>query len=167
MPCLELEEDLLGDDYICLIDLAQKSCDRFYLVWREQLSFDQSAEDCATDLAPWFLSEEMTDTWDGTQLLGGTAMLRHYELCAGSARVLKKAGHLYAWLGPDLPEDLTFYTSGGALWMASVSHERGAGFDGRWVPAHHLTRHIPAIKLMERPYASGFLERPIGQSLSD
>ena len=161
--CLELEEDLQGCDYIRLIELAQRSCDRFYLVWREQLSFGQSAEDCAVDLAPWLISEETTDTWDGTQLFGTTATLRHYKLCSASAQVLKKPGHLYAWLAPSLPEDLTFYTSGGALWMASVSHERGAGFDNRWVPADYLLHYIPAIKLRERPYPAGFLNRPTGQ----
>ncbi|MBC8134547.1 MAG: hypothetical protein H8F28_01500 [Fibrella sp.] len=160
--CLEIIEEPQGDIYRRLIALAARNCDRFYLVWWEQLTFNENADGIVVELSRWFLREETTDTWDGTLLFGHFAKLRHYELCAESADILTRVGRLYAWLAPDLPEDLTFYTSDGALWMASVSHECGAGFDGRWVSTAYLNRHIPEIELVEFPRAVGFIERPIG-----
>ena len=43
-------------------------------------------------------------------------------------KLLHAAASLYSWLQPKLPEDLAFYDSGDAVWLASTSHEQEAWF---------------------------------------
>jgi hypothetical protein len=98
----------------------------FSLVWRDQLPFGPSAQAIELELSPYLLREERTSEWPGTQLLRHEAIVRHYKLCKESIRVLLKSTRLYAWLSPDLPEDLTFYMPDGIPWLTSIAHENDA-----------------------------------------
>src|SRR4051812_10440493 len=77
--------------YAALIDFAVARCTRFYLVWREQLEFNESAQQFEATLRPWEIDSVRTDTWDGTRLLGHYASVRHYRLDRESADILASA----------------------------------------------------------------------------
>lgn len=147
----EVREEPRGGVYAALIRFAVSRCDRFYLVWREQLAFDGSARGIADRLEPWEIERVRTDAWDGTRLLGHYAVVRHYRLDAGSAAVLTaSAAGLYDWVAPRLPEDLTFRTPAGDCWLATIAHEQVA-----WFPAleaadvSELRHRVPGIAVAE------------------
>lgn len=55
--------------------------------------------------------------------------MRRYDLNPFSASVLKEMPRLYAWQHPEFPEDLTFYTEAGGVWLGSIAHEAQAWFE--------------------------------------
>ena len=112
--------------YRALLAHALDRASHFSLVWREQLSFQHSADLVATSLTPFLADERVTDEWPGTQLFGSSALVRRYVLSAASLEILQQPGRLFAWLAPSLPEDLAFYLPSGSCWLGSVSHERYA-----------------------------------------
>ena len=101
-------------------------------------------------LASYLVREERTDEWPGTKLLGHLATVRHYRVESGSMHVLKRAGGLYAWLAPDYPEDLVFYTPDGAVWLGSIAHERDAWFVGGPGLEEQVRRRMPRLEVTTR-----------------
>jgi hypothetical protein len=119
-----------GAVYQELLNLAAEVCGSFSLVWRDQLQFDRSAQAIEDLLSPYLVREERTDEWPGTKLMGHLATVRHYRVAGEAMRVLDGAAGLYAWSAPERPEDLAFYTADGAVWLASIAHEKDAWFVG-------------------------------------
>ena len=118
-----------GPVYRSLLAFAAQRSSLFSLVWRRQLAFDASADALATSLRPHLDNEKETSEWPGTELLGHTAIVRRYRLSPESTSLLASAESLYAWLAPQRPEDLAFYTSEGRCWLGSIAHERDAYVD--------------------------------------
>ena len=56
----------------------------------------------------------------------GHATVIKYLASKRARQFLREPGSLFAWLHPDLPEDLFFGSERSGLAMASVSHEREA-----------------------------------------
>jgi len=143
----ELAEEPCGECYLALLRLAAVKCDRFSLVWRDQLRFNRAAERTKVALAPYLVSETRTDTWPGTTLIGHQAMVRTYRLSDQSLEILEATGSLYAWRAPSFPEDLAFYTEDGAVWLATVSHEHTGWFGSDMLKSKELRAAVPGIVL--------------------
>ena len=59
--------------YYRLIDFAQKQCDKFSLVWREDLGNKKQENEFAKKIKPFVLSDINTTKWPGTEIFSGTA----------------------------------------------------------------------------------------------
>ena len=142
---LDILKEPQGETYLALLRFAASHCDRFSLVWRNQLKFDQSAQQVAVDLEPWLISEANTKSWPGTQ--GPRSLVRHYRVVSQSVKILQIADGLYFWLAPALPEDLAFYSSAGVPWLGTVSHENMAWFQDGTLSADEVRRSVPRIAI--------------------
>jgi len=150
---IDILEEPRGAQFDDLLSLATEVCGSFSLVWRDQLEHGDSAQEIQQSLATYLFREERTDEWPGTRLHGHQATVRHYRVELGSMRVLKRAGGLYAWLAPDYPEDLVFYTPDGAVWLGSIAHEREAWFVGWPGLEAQVRRRMPSLKVATRANA--------------
>jgi len=144
---LDIAAEPTGTLYAQLLALAAERCATFSLTWRDQLTYDPSADELAVALAPFFIREERTDRWPGTILLGSLATVRHYRLAPDSLRILQTPSSLYAWRAPQLPEDIVFYVGSGALWLTTISHEHDAWFEAATQSVAELQRRIPGLVL--------------------
>jgi hypothetical protein len=115
-------------NYKNLLDIAHSEYDAFSLVWRHEFRFLSSAKKISDILEPYLLSEEVTDNWPGTKLIGGLAVMRKYRVSNESIEILSVVNEIHEWLAPKYPEDLAFY-KGEKLMFASISHEHEAWFE--------------------------------------
>ena len=113
-----------GPAYLRLLAFAESRATTFSLVWREQLDFARSAESVDASLRPFLEREVRTSKWPGTRLIGHFAIVRFYRVTPVSVEIIARASGLYAWVAPQLPEDLAFYAADGGCWLWSVAHER-------------------------------------------
>lgn len=132
----------VGATYVALIRFAEAEGSTFSLVWRHQLRFDPAAHEVAEALRPSTISQQVTDEWPGTRLLGHAAVVRFYQMSPAARGVLEAAHGLYRWMAPHRPEDLAFYTTAGQCWLGSIAHERDAFVDA---DAVHLARLVAAV----------------------
>ena len=116
-------------------------------MWRDQLEFNESANKLETALQPFLIREEYTDEWPGTKLLRSKAKVRHYRLTDESLPILAEAPSLYAWLAPNLPEDLAFYATDGRCWLLSSAHEKDSAFVDDSVSIKELQASVPGLDL--------------------
>jgi len=148
-PCaIEREPDALT--YAALIRFARAQGSTFSLTWRPRLTFDANAKQIERALRSSLIRQETTETWPGTQLVGHAALVRFYTLSPDAQAVLDAAARLYAWLAPNRPEDLAFYTHTGRYWLASIAHERDAFIDPGAVDVRQLLASVPDLRL-QRP----------------
>jgi hypothetical protein len=140
---IDITSEPSGAAYQQLIAAAKDQCDTFSLVWRDGESVNP---DVAEALAAHLLREERINRWPGTRLHDHLATVRFYRLSDISAAVLEKAGSLFAWQHPDLPEDLAFYGPDGQCWMGSIAHEADAWFDGN-LSLSFIERRMPALRV--------------------
>jgi hypothetical protein len=148
MPNLRsIRSEPAGAIYLSLLAFAEGHSSTFSLVWRKQLVKGANADNVRADLEPFLDAERETDTWPGTTLLGHTAIVRSYRMCADSARLLATAKRLYAWEAPARPEDLAFYTPGGRWWFGSISHERDSFVDLDAIDVVRLAAAVPGLRL--------------------
>lgn len=131
--------------YEVLIDLAASKCKTFSLVWRYFPKPHRVNTEITEALESFFVRESLSAEWPGTELGGAKATVSYYELSSGAASVLKKAGGLYQWLQPGLPEDLAFYMPNGQNWLASVAHERTAWISDSTLETEELVRMFPQL----------------------
>ncbi len=87
-PEVRIIEEPRAEVYLALIQFAARNCNRFSLVWRNQLRFDSSALEIAGALVPDLEKSITTDEWPGTQLFGHRAVVRHYRVTRRSVDVL-------------------------------------------------------------------------------
>ena len=65
--------------------------------------------------------------WPGTLLLGHSARLYIFDVTPESIDALCEAvAGLFGWLGPEEPEDLSFYRRDGGVLLESIGHEADA-----------------------------------------
>ena len=132
--------------YRAIIAEACHNCDRFSLVQRNELVFDEEATKFFVELHPHLLQERIVSEWPGTQLLGGQAVLREYRLTAATVAILARhVDGLYDWCQPSLPEDLVFWRPSAGPWLVAITHERDAYFDISPRERDELLRAIPAL----------------------
>ena len=144
---LTIRAEPSGATYLALLNFAQEHSQTFSLVWRKQLAFDASARQIAADLRPFLDNVRETDAWPGTDLVGHTALVRSYRVCAESMRMLSGAERLYAWLAPQRPEDLAFYTADGRWWLCSIAHEHQSFVDTTVVDPAVLVAAVSGLRL--------------------
>src|SRR5678815_1525530 len=148
-PVFDIVAEPKAQTYIDLLNFAASQCESFSLVWRNQFRFEKSAHEIKDALEPFLISNVRTDEWPGTKLIGHQAIVRHYRVSDESVKLLQRAGSLYSWLEPKLPEDLAFYSSGTEVWLASISHEHAAWFLQGSLGAAEIHAHVPNIKIKE------------------
>lgn len=145
-PVFDIIAEPKGQTYIDLLNFAASRCDSFSLVWNAQPRWENSAKEMKQALKPFLVSNLRTDEWPGTRLIGGTALVRRYQVSDESVKLLQKVGGLYSWLQPKLPEDLAFYT-GEVVWLASISHEQEAWFLEESLRTAEIYAYVPEIKI--------------------
>ncbi len=133
--------------YIDLLHFAASRCQSFSLVWRDQFKFDQSAYDIKHALKPFLISNDRTNEWPGTTLIGHEAVVRRYRVADESIKLLHIAGRLYAWHEPRLPEDLAFYDFENSTWLASISHEGEAWIVDPSLSSAEIYAYVPNLKI--------------------
>jgi hypothetical protein len=148
-PVFDIVAEPKGQTYIDLLNFAASRCVSFSLVWRDQFKFEQSAYEIKRTLKRFIISNDRTDEWPGTRLIGHEAIVRRYRVADESVRLLHVAGALYSWLQPNLPEDLAFYASGDTAWLASISHESEAWFLDESLRPAEIYAYVPHIKIKE------------------
>jgi hypothetical protein len=151
---LDILREPRGDAYAALLALAAERCASFSLVWPDRLAASVGADTVAVSLSPDLVREARVAQWPGTQLLDDTARVRHYALTPESLLVLRSAPGLYAWQGPNRPEDLAFYTADGTVWLGSVAHEADAWFTTAAMAADDLPARLPQLALGTRAAAA-------------
>jgi hypothetical protein len=147
MIAIDITKEPRDETYRTLIDYLGSRCSIFSLVWREQLSFDESARLIANQLQPFLIREERTNEWPGTRLFESMAMVRYYRSTQDSLALLKNQISLFGWLASDLPEDLAFYDESETCAFASISHEKDAWFNGSVFNAEDIKTKIPGIDI--------------------
>ncbi len=98
-------------------------------------------------MGPFLVEERFTDKWPGTQLLGNQAAVRACKLAPAVMDVLLSSERLYAWIAPDLPEDLALYTSSGDCWLGLIAHERDSFVGPKCVDLAELREAVPGLEL--------------------
>ena len=153
MKTITVMQDLWDESYTSLLEFLAKYSSRFSFVWRDQLEFNQNAEKIENQLLPYLTNEERTDTWPGTKIDTCEAIVRHYAVNLESIGILKTAGHLFAWLSPEYPEDLAFYSKRGKVLMGSIVNEDIAFLTGEEFTLEQVKGAITDISLFEQEYA--------------
>lgn len=113
--------------YEQILTRASKEADTFSLTWRPEFRFSKKAAQIEKKLKPYQRNEQITSSWPGTDLTGGTALVRTYSLNEATVAVLSQVPGIFSWLAPHYPEDLAFYKNGAVVFW-SVAHEEEAGF---------------------------------------
>lgn len=147
---IDIIEEPAGEIYDALLNFVASKCKLFSLVWRHQFKFEKSADEIAIALRPFLISEAQTSKWPGTKLLGHKATLRYYQITSESTAELRRAGRLYAWMQPHVPEDLVFYLSVDEPWLVSVSHENIAWFEDASLTLSEIQNKIPGIRIEQQ-----------------
>jgi hypothetical protein len=153
---LDLLAEPIGDLYRELLDFAVGECRTALLVVHKSPPLVRQGLDLLSRLRPFLTSKAESKVWPGT---GSPDMADHESMvsiepssvyryaygrqCAG---LLKQAtDRLYAWLQPELPEDLCLLRADGSEWLVTIAHEHGSCL--RLSPGEHarLVRAIPQI----------------------
>jgi hypothetical protein len=139
-------EEPRGAVYVTLLDYMAVKAGSFSLVWRDDFSPSEDAEVLRMALSPFLVSEEHTDRWPGTQILGSLAWVRYYRIEPESIMLLKSAPALYARLSDfGRPEDLAFYDKAGGLILGSIAHEHDSWVEVKF--ATKLSSGVPGVRI--------------------
>ena len=113
--------------YKALLEFALEAADSFSLVWGN-FSFDRSAYELIERLSSWIISDYSSSSWPGTELGGGKARVKTFEVNTETIEILKCVDSVFDFKAPKYPEDLAFYSNGKVI-FASVAHEGEAWFE--------------------------------------
>lgn len=126
MITVDVLSEPTGQAYKRLVSFAQRKCATFLLVERTDVlpPMGARARLLIASLTPYLVAEGESAEWPGTKISRPTAKVREYSLNDVSAHILRTAADgLYAWLTPNLPEDLCFLRADRTPWLVSVAHE--------------------------------------------
>jgi hypothetical protein len=128
LVAMRVVQEPRGSVYETLLATLQPYCPRFSLVYVGSLS--TKAEAIERELAGLELSRNETEQWPGTRIRIRPGMTRpiisHYRFDTRGLEILSSAPGLYAWDGPDRPQDLALYGPDGPFWLGTVAHEQTA-----------------------------------------
>ena len=160
-----------GKTYRSLIEYAEQQCSFFSLVWPVNMEIYDSANQIQQKLFDFMESEiEIKSEWKAVGVEDEKFPIkRKFVINPKSIAVLKDSPKLfacperenkvswrievnrepglYSWITPALPEDLTFYTSAGDIWMTSTSHEEEANFNESIVNPDEIKKNLPELKI--------------------
>lgn len=150
---IDLISEPSDQTYADLLRFGMQFCASFSLTWRDQAQFNQSTSDIENILRPFLLRESYTDKWPGTKLYDAKARVRFYRFTDQSLEILLRPSSLYAWLEPDLPEDLALYKTDGSCWLLSIAHELDSAISDEQISITSLRTAVPGIaaKVHEKP----------------
>lgn len=98
-------------------------------------------------------SKRRTMQWPGTIVYddADAATLLKYRITPELVRALRdSADSPFGWLGPDLPEDLSFLRADGRPWFISIAHEGDAFFKLMADEVEPLRAQLGVIRLVEQ-----------------
>lgn len=132
-----------------LIRAATDACDRF-TVELSGMYLSPHARDVQRKLEPFLIGcADVTMAPTGRMLAGDEVTLCTYRLVPEAATILRDAAdHLYAWVEPDLPQDLCFLR-GGDTWLINEASEEGAALLLTREEAEALQIKVPGLSLRE------------------
>lgn len=122
-------EDVKGKHYKQLIDLLQRSCDRFAFVEDRRLMDieEERLEEVEQLFAPieaHFIERKTQTEWETTSLSDGSAYVYYFNFNnATKAFLTDYSQSLFGWQHPLLPEDVMFYQEDRCI-LAACSHEK-------------------------------------------
>jgi hypothetical protein len=120
----------IGEEYTQLINSALLYCDTFLFVIRPELGMSDLCKTLVNRLEPFLSQKTQESEWPGTKLSSGAADIYRFKLSRDSARILTEiSDKLFAWVQPNLPEDLSFLRSSGEPWLVTISHEKDGYFN--------------------------------------
>lgn len=155
-PILEEPEN---DVYASLLDHSLLWCDSCLLVTRSA-NLATSQRRFESVMEPYLIEERESSSWPGTMLLDGTAKVQRYRLVLPTVTALRRAtSRLYAWVGPDLPEDLCLLRPDKSPWLVTISHEAEAFLVVDSEERRTVIGAVPGLKLGDTPFDSGRWER--------
>jgi len=149
----DLLAEPIGDLYRKLLDFAVNECRTALLVVRKRPPLTPQGLALVNRLKPFLASKEECTAWPGTGsadkddhelvALVEPASVRRYDYVPQCAELLKQAtDRLYAWLQPELPEDLCLLRDDGSEWLVTIAHEHDSYL---CLSAEEHTRLVDAI----------------------
>jgi hypothetical protein len=141
-----LTRDLVESEYRELIEVAADRSTHFLCVVREPDWMDPGMVEFLEQVAPHVIAVEERSEWPGTVLLDDFATIyRIHPSPRVTDAVMLATDHLFGWLQPALPEDLSFLHEGGMPWMTTISHENDGYMDLTLEQFDSLTTEIPWV----------------------
>jgi hypothetical protein len=98
-------------------------------------------------LAPYLIRTERVAEWPGTRLVGGRTSLHYlYRLTPESlAAISAAADDMFAWVNPELPEDIHFLRTDGTTVLGSIAQEDAVWLELDEDELHEMLTSAPAI----------------------
>lgn len=140
--------------YTSLVAMAPRWCSTALLVVREHLGLSKSGAALMEQLEPFLVDRSNSQTWPGTTLFAGSAIVSKYRLEPPVVEHLATATNgLFGWQQPELPEDLCLLRPGGDPWLVTLAHEGDAFIVLQQTEFEELCRDLPAFTafLCEEP----------------
>jgi hypothetical protein len=135
---------MLDDDYRRLICCMSECAALVQVVVRDDISLSEAAQALLSELQLHGAAVRRVTEWPGTQLLQGEASLVQLRTSSASAELVSHAAKsLYAWVQPNLPEDLAFLRLDGSPMLFVTAHECDAGLSLTAEEAQALDRCFP------------------------
>ena len=126
---LEVQKDVIGEDYKKLINILSKHCNRFAFVENRQMMENEKKrlnhiDNITAKIKEYLIKTSIQGEWETTVLGAGNAYVFYFEMNDATSEFLKaKSNSLFGWSYPKLPEDLMFYQNKKCL-LAACSHEK-------------------------------------------
>lgn len=139
----------VGPEYDHLVGFLARLGNTFSLVLTRFSKKSASAAAVITRLHPYAVSSREVGSWPGTELLPPwTGTLHTFRADADALAILRtSARRLYAWHGPDLPDDLCFYRSDGSPLLVTTAHENESELHLTEVELRELRDLAPGLEI--------------------
>jgi hypothetical protein len=147
---ITITHDLYEADYEELLDLLVKHARQFSLAWLKDAEYRESADRIRAALEPYLIMEEERRKTKSTSARESEAVVRYYRVKQEAVDILKNAEHLFSWLSPDYPEELTFYSEGGEDLMWVVVNEDLAYMSKCTFTIEHVSEIVIGASLCEQ-----------------
>jgi hypothetical protein len=146
-----LKTELRGPLYRDVLDWGAGRCGSALMVVLDSAPLSDEGSKLLERLEPYLIERKPSSKWPGTELDGDVALVHRYNL-PDCIELLKNAtDHLYGWLQPDLPEDLSLLTRSGEEYLTTISHEEDSYFTLSDLELHALLKAIPEIEALLSP----------------
>ncbi len=153
---VDLVKEPAGDTYRRLVTWCASRSARVLVVLRSNVRLTALGESFLQTLGPYRVSVAESREWPGTKLLEGTATILTYDNTpAVLEALLTSSDHLYGWVHPSLPEDLSFLRLDGSPLLTTVAHERDGYLDLTTDEYRALGQYVPDLQCVVRGRDTG------------
>lgn len=140
----------IGKSYEELIDLATKVCNEFILVRGHLDYISKNSDNLLKELSKFLIEEKQQQSWPGTELEGGYALVYYFKLNDLTKEILKKySDRLYSWMEPMLLSDLCFLKEERKPWIINIPHEQFCYLENSSNENINALKSIQGIELEE------------------